>query len=138
MKNLLSLFVLTSILSSCTGLEVPIATAAVGGWAGDEYADSEYSVVVEATAEQAWIAAKQIARSRSQEIDKIEDPLKRIFCTIDKTKMYIRILPFTTPQNDGERVHENFAKISVDAYQFQIRGRSDLAEEMAKAITSRL
>lgn len=133
MKNLLSLFVLTSLLTSC----VAATTAAVGAWTGDEYADSSYSVAVEASIEQAWSAAKHVVRSRSTESD-INDTLKRIFCTVDKTEMYIRILPFTTPQDNGTRVHESFAGISVDAYQFQIRGRSDLAEEMAKAIASRL
>lgn len=127
MKNLFSIIAITSILGSCA-LAPFAAAAAVGIWSYDEYSDEGGRIVVETNPARAWDAAKKVARSRGTELEIAEAP-RRLKCRIDEADILIRVLPF---QNTLE-----LAEIKVSARQL-IRGRSDIARDIADAIAAQL
>ncbi len=84
--------------------------------------------MVETTPGRAWEAAKAVARARGEEVEIAEAPM-RISCRIDESEVLIRVVMF-------ERTQE-LAEIKVSARQL-VRGRADIARDVAESIADRL
>jgi hypothetical protein len=124
-----SAFALSALLFLGSCVLIPFAAAAaVGIWSYDEYSDEGGNIVVETTPARTWDAAKSIARARGEEVEIAEAPM-RIRCRIDEADVLIRVVMF-------ERTQE-LAEIKVSARQL-VRGRADIARNVAEAIANQL
>ena len=124
-----SAFALSALLFLGSCELIPFAAAAaVGIWSYDEYSDEGGNIVVETTPARTWDAAKSIARARGEEVEIAEAPM-RIRCRIDDADVLIRVMMF-------ERTQE-LAEIKVSARQL-VRGRADIARNVAEAIANQL
>jgi len=124
-----SAFALSALLFLGSCVLIPFAAAAaVGIWSYDEYSDEGGNIVVETTPARTWDAAKSIARAAGEEVEIAEAPM-RIRCRIDEADVLIRGVMF-------ERTQE-LAEIKVSARQL-VRGRADIARNVAEAIANQL
>lgn len=127
MKILLPAFLL-ALLPSCAGLIVPAAAAAVGIWTYHEYSEESGDIILANNPSEVFQAAESVARARATEVE-VARASMRIQCTIDQATVRINVLMI--PENS------DVCQLKVSAWEL-VRGRADLAKEIAEDIKARL
>ena len=127
MKILLPAFLL-ALLPSCAGLIVPAAAAAVGIWTYHEYSEESGDIILANNPSEVFQAAESVARARATEVE-VARASMRIQCTIDQVTVRINVLMI--PENS------DVCQLKVSAWEL-VRGRADLAKEIAEDIRARL
>ena len=127
MKILLPAFLL-ALLPSCAGLIIPAAAAAVGIWTYHEYSEESGDIILADNPSEVFQAAESVARARATEVE-VARASMRIQCTIDQATVRINVLMI--PENS------DVCQLKVSAWEL-VRGRSDLAKEVAEDIRKRL
>ena len=128
MKILLPAFLL-ALLPSCAGLIVPAAAAAVGIWTYHEYSNDESGdIILSSSPSEVFQAAESVARARATEVE-VARASMRIQCTIEQVTVRINVLMI--PENS------DVCQLKVSAWEL-VRGRADLAKEVAEDIRKRL
>ena len=127
MKILLPAFLL-ALLPSCAGLILPAAAAAVGIWTYHEYSEESGDIILANNPSEVFQAAESVARARATEVE-VARASMRIQCTIDQATVRINVLMI--PENS------DVCQLKVSAWEL-VRGRADLAKEIAEDIKARL
>jgi len=127
MKILLPAFLL-ALLPSCAGLIIPAAAAAVGIWTYHEYSEESGDIILADNPSEVFQAAESVARARATEVE-VARASMRIQCTIDQATVRINVLMI--PENS------DVCQLKVSAWEL-VRGRADLAKEIAEDIKARL
>ncbi len=127
MKILLPAFLL-ALLPSCAGLIVPAAAAAVGIWTYHEYSEESGDIILANNPSEVFQAAESVARARATEVE-VARASMRIQCTVDQATVRINVLMI--PENS------DVCQLKVSAWEL-VRGRADLAKEIAEDIKARL
>ncbi len=127
MKILLPAFLL-ALLPSCAGLIVPAAAAAVGIWTYHEYSNESGDIILANNPSEVFQAAESVARARATEVE-VARASMRIQCTVDQATVRINVLMI--PENS------DVCQLKVSAWEL-VRGRADLAKEIAEDIKARL
>ncbi len=130
MKQFAFLLVLVPLLGSCVAAPF-IAAGALGIWTYDEYSENGGSIPVEAPAQDVWIAAKATAMDMAEPGQKLDinDGVMRIEGRIQDANVLISVLLYPTT--------DKLTEIKVTATQ-GLRGRADIAQEIAEDIANRL
>lgn len=130
MKQFAFLLVLIPLLGSCVAAPF-IAAGAIGVWTYDEYKENGGSIPVEAPAQDVWIAAKATAMDRAEPGQKLDinDGVMRIEGRLNDANVLISVLLYPTT--------DKLTEIKVTATQ-GLRGRADIAQEIAEDIANRL
>ena len=127
MKILLPAFLL-ALLPSCAGLIVPAAAAAVGIWTYHEYSNESGDIILAGTADDVFRAAESVARARGTNVESLYAS-KRILFDIEPSSVKIQVIMI--PNVEG------VVQLRVSAWEL-VRGRADLAKEIAEDIRARL
>jgi hypothetical protein len=130
MKTFAAIALVCSLFASCAVAPFA-AAAAVGVWSADQYSSDGGSIPVEATGEMVWAAAKAVAMDRAgtgTELDIVEAS-RRLTGRMNDCEVFIRVLPFKNT--------DQISEIKVSASQ-GLRGRADIAQQIAEDIASRL
>jgi len=130
MKTFAAIALFLSLLTSCAVAPFA-AAAAVGVWSADQYSSEGGSIPVEAAGDTVWAAAKAVAIDRTVggEAPEIVEASRRLTGRMNECDFFIRVLPF----KNTDKIYE----IKISARQ-GLRGRADIAQQIAEDIASRL
>ena len=132
MKTLRTLFLLPLLLATSCAAPIVLlgAGAAVGIWTYDDFTNDRGQMIVHAPADELYRVAKSTVESRPNAKNfTATDGTMRIEFFEDKANVSVQILLMPeTPE---------FATLKVYASELSIRGRADLAQEIAEQINSR-
>jgi hypothetical protein len=130
MKSFAAIALIFSLLASCAVAPFA-AAAAIGVWSADQNTSEGGSIPVEANGETVWAAAKAVAMDRAGSLEPLEivEASRRLTGRMNDCEVFIRVLPF----KNTDKVYE----IRVSAWQ-GLRGRADIAQQIAEDIAARI
>ena len=127
MKRFLPVLLL-ALLPSCEFLIIPAASAAAGAWSYHEYSNESGEIILAGTADDVFRAAESVARARGTNVESLYAS-KRILFDIEPSSVKIQVIMI--PNVEG------VVQLRVSAWEL-VRGRADLAKEIAEDIRVRL
>jgi hypothetical protein len=104
--------------------------AAVGIWTYDDFSDDRGEILLNAPADRVFATAQAVARERQVTDLQTMPGTLRVEWTEDRTKVAVQVL--LMPDSP------EFSTLKVYASELGVRGRGELAKEIAEAIADRL
>ncbi len=127
------LLVLLALAASCAAPVALVGIGAVAGvWTYDSFTDDRGEMLLAAPPERVFEVAEQVVRSRpgAADVRVVRGSYRIEYTEQDKVQVVIQVLIVPGSQD--------YAKLKVYAAEFGVRGRADVAKEVAEEIAARL